>query len=279
MTGNLGPSDWLTARGDKWLARLPAMEAMLAPVDDPLIAALRLDAPYRIADVGCGGGGTSLELRCRAPTGTVVHGYDISPALIEVARARAGERGEVAFEVADVGEVVPPTPYDRLISRFGTMFFSAPEPAFANLARWLVPRGRFAFAVWGPARDNPWMTATRDAVAEVVSIPASDPEGPGPFRYASPATLLALLTRAGLGALEVAEWRGSLPLGGGLAAAEAAKLALGSFSTFGELLLAAGDDAARQAHRTLTAALAEHEVGGSVRMAARVHIVTGIRPG
>ena len=40
-------------------------------------------------------------------------------------------------------------PYDRLASRFSVMFFDDPPAAFANLVRWLVPGGRFAFAVWG----------------------------------------------------------------------------------------------------------------------------------
>ncbi|RYE89160.1 MAG: class I SAM-dependent methyltransferase, partial [Myxococcales bacterium] len=47
---------WAGARGDRWRAHLAGMEATLAPVDAPLIEALRLDAPGTIADVGCGGG-------------------------------------------------------------------------------------------------------------------------------------------------------------------------------------------------------------------------------
>jgi SAM-dependent methyltransferase len=64
------------------------MEAMLAPVDEPLIRALNLDAPCRIADIGCGGGGTALEILRRAPAGSAVHGFDLSPALVELARSR-----------------------------------------------------------------------------------------------------------------------------------------------------------------------------------------------
>src|SRR5436309_1461737 len=78
-------SDWGAGRGEKWRAQLTGMEAMLAPVDPVLIQALHLDAPYRIADVACGGGGTTLEILRRAPANTIVHGFDISPTLIEVA--------------------------------------------------------------------------------------------------------------------------------------------------------------------------------------------------
>src|SRR4051812_4405396 len=96
-------SDWGAARGDKWRSQLAGMEAMLAPVDAPLIAALALDAPCTIAEVGCGGGATALEILRRAPAGSVVHGFDISAALIEVARHRAAsEPRAIAFELADM---------------------------------------------------------------------------------------------------------------------------------------------------------------------------------
>jgi len=72
---------------------------MLAPVDPVLIQALHLDAPYRIADVACGGGGTTLEIFRRAPENTIVHGFDISPTLIEVARSRTLPDGRsIAFK-------------------------------------------------------------------------------------------------------------------------------------------------------------------------------------
>ena len=159
---------------------------MLAPVDPVLIHALHLDAPYRIADLACGGGGTTLEILRRAPANTIVHGFDISPTLIEVARARTlPDERSIAFKVANIATATAPEePYDRLASRFGVMFFDDPQAAFANLLDWLRPGGRFAFAVWGPLAENPWMTIVREVLAGIVDIPSSDPEAPGPFRYA-----------------------------------------------------------------------------------------------
>jgi hypothetical protein len=55
--------------------------------------------------------------------------------------------------------------------------------------------------------------------------------------------LLTLLDRAGYVELDVDDWRGLLPIGGGLPAAEAANFALASFSSFGELLAEAGNGA------------------------------------
>ncbi len=279
MKENPAATDWSAERGEKWLAQLAGMEAMLAPVDEPLIQALRLDAAWRIADIGCGGGGTTREILRRAPVGSAVHGFDLSPGLIEVARRlqRAEERA-AAFAVANMATAsAPDILYDRLVSRFGIMFFDDPLAAFANLAGWLAPGGRFAFAVWGRLAENPWMTSAREVVAEIIHLPAPDLEAPGPFRYGQPYKLLHLLEQTGYGDLEIREWRGVLPVGGGLAAAEAASFALASFSSFGELLTDAGDKALQHARQALTARLSRHEQDGSVGMDASVHIVTGAR--
>jgi SAM-dependent methyltransferase len=257
------------------------MDAMLTPVDEPLIRALNLDAPCRIADIGCGGGGTTLEILRRAPAGSVVHGFDLSPALIELARSckRSDERA-IAFEIADMATAsAPEQPYDRLASRFGIMFFDDPPAAFANLVRWLAPGGRFAFAVWGRPAENPWMTSVRQVVAEIIGLPTLDPEAPGPFRYAEADKLLILLNRAGYGELDVGDWRGVLPIGGGLPAAEAANFALASFSSFGELLAEAGNEVLNAARKSLTARLSRHQRDGAVWMDACVHIFTGVRLG
>jgi len=242
MNENPAATDWTGARAEKWRAHLAGTEAILAPVDEPLIRALNLDAPCRIADIGCGGGGATLATMRRAPAGSVVHGFDLSSTLIELARGRKRpDEGGIAFEIADMATAsAPEVPYDRLLSRFGIMFFDNPLSAFANLLRWLAPGGRFAFAAWGRQVDNPWMTSVRQAVAEIIDLPSPDPEAPGPFRYAEANKLLALLDQAGYGELEVHDWRGVLPIGGGLLAAEAANFALASFSSFAELLAEAG---------------------------------------
>jgi SAM-dependent methyltransferase len=254
------------------------MEATLHPLDEPLIDALELAEPCRIAEVGCGGGGTTFELRRRAPAGSIVHGFDISPKLIEVARRRAPpNEPAISFDVADMATAAPSMPYDRLASRLGVMFFDEPEVAFANLVRWLVPGGRFAFAVWARPSENAWMTAVRDAVSQVIDIPKPDPEAPGPFRYGDSGKLLSLLERAGFAELVVRDWEGLLPVGGGLGPADAARFALSAFSNFGELLAKAGDDALGKASRSLATTFAGHEHDGAVRLGGHVRIFTGSR--
>ncbi len=271
-------SDWAGARGERWAAQLSGMESMLMQIDEPLIVALRLEAPCRIAELGCGGGGTAMELVRRAQPGSVVHGFDISPKLIELARGRSPHGSSLAFEVADIATAAPEKPYDRLVSRFGLMFFDDPRAAFTNLGRWLETGGRFAFAVWGPASDNAWITAARDVTARFVTVPTPEPDAPGPFRYANEGKLLELLGDAGFSDLEVRDWQGALPIGGHLPPATAADFALSQFSGFGELLAKAGDDALETARQSLTTIYSDHQRDGAVWMDACVRIVTGLRP-
>ncbi|MEP6715716.1 MAG: class I SAM-dependent methyltransferase [Terriglobia bacterium] len=281
MNQNPATSEWAAARGEKWRTQCAGMEAMLAPVEEPLLRALHPEGPSRIADIGCGGGGMTLDILRSAPAGSIVHGFDISPVLIELARHRIPphERA-IAFEIADMATATAPEAlYDRLVSRFGIMFFADAPAAFANIARWLTPGGRFAFAAWGSPAENPWTTSVRDVVASIVDLPPVDPEAPGPFRYADAGKLLSLLSQAGFGNLDVQDWRGGLSIGGGLPAPEAANFALAAFSSFGELLAAAGDAAVKDAHQLLTSHFSPFEKGGGVRMEASVHIFTGARPG
>jgi SAM-dependent methyltransferase len=278
MSQTISASDWATERGKKWCDQLSGMEAMIHPVTAPLVDALALDMPLRIADIGCGGGGPTLAISRLAAAGSAVHGIDISPDLIEMAQARANTAsGEIAFHVANVESASPPcAPYDRLASRFGIMFFDNPPVAFSNLASWLVPGGRIAFAVWGPPANNPWMTSFREAASQVVDVPPPDPNAPGPFRYAGEDTLLGLLADAGFDDLEVQHWRDTIPLAGGLPAGKTADFALQSFS-IGDALAEADEAVLAAVRHLLIQRYAEHERDGAVHMDAHVHIVTGVR--
>jgi SAM-dependent methyltransferase len=268
-------ADWSAARGDKWYLHAERMEAMLASVDEPLIRAAQLDRPCRIADIGCGGGATARELLRLAPSESVVHGYDISAELIDLARRKQPPSPDIAFEVADVAKTVPASaPYDRLVSRASTMFFDDPPAAFSNLLQWLAPGGRFAFAVWGPPEQNP-SGIIRRVVNEVVGLPPLNPKAPGPFRYANSEDLTTVLNAVGFTNIRVNHWSGLLPVGGGLGAAEGAEFVLASFANYAELLAAASPEATPKARQLMTARFAPHEVGGIVRLPASAHIITG----
>ncbi|MEM1381077.1 MAG: class I SAM-dependent methyltransferase [Pseudomonadota bacterium] len=278
MTQHGAVEGWDGERGEKWKAHIEPLEAMLAPVDAPLIEALALHHPVQIAEIGCGGGMTSASILRKAPPGSRLRGYDVSQTLINLAADRNASFGpNAAFVCADAQTAQPDAvPFTRLASRFGVMFFENPKTAFRNLAGWLAPEGRFAFAVWGPPFENKWMYSVKEAVAQVTDWPSPDPDGPGPFRYADADRFVDLLTRSGFADVSVSAWNGKLRVGGGMAPADAANFALSAFS-IAEVLADLDQAAKDRAHDLLRETFASNVTDGQVAMDARVHIVSGTR--
>ena len=107
-----------------------------------LLAAL-LPTPGHVLDIGCGTGSLSLVL---AERGHRVTGIDLSPAMIERARAKAAAAGQnIAFHIMDAAfPALPPQQFDAVICRH--LLWALPEPAEV-LQRWvglLRPGGRLA---------------------------------------------------------------------------------------------------------------------------------------
>lgn len=275
MAATQSPSSktWAQTRGAKWRDQLDPMEAMLAPIDTPLIAALNLSERVRIAEIGAGGGATTRAIAAAAPPGSTIDGFDISPELVEAAKARVGSAAR--FTLADAANFRPAEQFDRLASRFGVMFFEAPETAFANLLQWLRPEGTLAFAVWGPAKEVAFMASAREAVAAVIDLPQPDPDAPGPCRYGDPSGLLALLEAAGFRNCDARTWRGDLQVGGGMPPEAAAEFLLASSSAAAPLAEAGAGEQIRARDR-LAAVCAENVRDGTVWMPAPVEIITAV---
>lgn len=265
-------SEWTASVGQAWRDALPGLEATLAPFNSVLADTLRLGGATHVVDVGCGGGGLTRYLAQAAGPNTRVTGIDISRAMIQVAR-QSEPSDTVEFVCADATHhKLAGAPADRLTSRFGVMFFDDEAKAFANLRSWLATDGRFAFAVWGPMDANPWMDVVRQEIARELSLPPSDPGQPGAVRYADPNRLLQVLQTAGFESSTVTDWTGSLQLGGGLAAPDAARFGLRAF--WGDCVSEGSPIYTRIAER-LTARLREHERYGRVEMAAHALIFSG----
>ena len=277
IADTMSSDNWAGTRGEKWLGQLALMEAMLAPVDAPLIAQLGLTRARRIADLACGGGGTTLAVAAAADSDAVVFGYDISPALVTFAQAKSAARvPRLTFAVGDSATLKVDVPFDRIVSRFGTMFFPHPAEAFANIATMLAPGGRFAFAVWGPPADNRWMAIVRETVEELIELPPPLADSPGPLRYGNADVLLNLLADAGLRNFTVTDWRDTLAIGGDLEPDAAARFAVESMSV-AQPLADKGPALVERATELLARRFEAHWANGAVRLPARVHLISGVR--
>lgn len=169
-----------------WLAHADRYDEAGRRQWDRFVDAVDVAPEARVLDIGCGGGTTTISLADVANEGEAV-GVDISLRMIEHARAAARRAGatNVAFVHADAQvHTFPEAPFDLAVSSFGTMFFSDPVAAFANIRRALRPGARLAMLVWRSLDENEWLTALRGALALGRDLPTPPPDAPGPFSLA-----------------------------------------------------------------------------------------------
>lgn len=209
--------DWAGEMGARWLANLQGFEITIAPVGDALLARAAYSSGERVLDIGCGGGATTLAIAQDVQPGGEVLGIDISPELIAATTRRAAAAGitNARFLCADAASVtLPDGLYDRLFSRFGSMFFAEPIPAFANLRKLLKPEGRIDLAVWGPPQQNPWMLEGMAVARRHVELLAPVPRAPGPFAFEDLDYMREILNGAGFQGVDIIAAKGLLAVGG-----------------------------------------------------------------
>jgi SAM-dependent methyltransferase len=161
-----------------------------------LRAAHAISSGDHVLDIGCGTGLTTREAARAAAPGRVV-GVDVSERMIERARelAAAERLDNVRYELGDAQvHRFDPAGFDVAISRFGTMFFSDPPAAFANVARALRPEARLVLLVWQPYEHNAWARAIDAALGDAARPPQP---GADPFSLGDAEATARILEGAG----------------------------------------------------------------------------------
>jgi SAM-dependent methyltransferase len=175
-------------------------DAELRAHHEHLRAAYGIRPGDEVLDIGCGTGLTTREAARAAAPGRVV-GVDVSERMLERAReVTAAERlDNIRYELGDAQvHGFDPAGFDVAISRFGTMFFSDPAAAFANIAAALRPQARLVLLVWQPHDRNEWAQAIDAALGD-----AAQPPQPGadPFSLGDAEATAGILERAGFDAI------------------------------------------------------------------------------
>ena len=161
-----------------------------------LRAAHRISPGEEVVDIGCGAGLTTREAARAAAPARVV-GVDVSERMLERARRLTAAEGldNVRYELADAQvHRFDPAGFDVAISRFGTMFFSDPAAAFANIAAALRPEARLVLLVWQRHEDNEWARAIDAALGDAARPPQP---GADPFSLGDADATAGLLEDAG----------------------------------------------------------------------------------
>lgn len=187
---------WATG-AEGWVRHERIFDASFAPFTAALLAAADLGPVRRVLDVGCGSG-TLLEAAVAA--GAQAVGVDISEAMVDAARRRVPAATVVTADAqtADLLAAAPGPPFDRVVSRFGVMFFAEPEVAFGNIRAATAPDGRLAFVCWREGESAMFSLGLRALVARLADPPTLPPPGsPGPMGLAHADRIREVLTIAG----------------------------------------------------------------------------------
>lgn len=144
-------ADELKARvRDSWaLGNYAEIARVILPASQALVDACAISAGQEVLDVAAGNGNLAL---LAAREGAAVVASDLSPAQVELGRARTAEEGyDVEWLVADVEELpFEDGRFDCAASVFGAMFAPRPEVAASEMFRVVRPGGTVGLAAWTP---------------------------------------------------------------------------------------------------------------------------------
>ena len=191
-------TEWQAAVGRNWAELYRKTDRSFSNLTTILLERIAALQGNAVMDIGCGAGELSLAV-ARARRQARVTGVDVSEDLIDAARERAGERELVNFILADAASWEPDSAApELLISRHGVMFFSDPPGAFAHLRKIAAPGANLAFSCFRAQRENPWAS---DIAAMLPANGApqapADLHAPGPFAFADPDLVRAILLAGG----------------------------------------------------------------------------------
>ena len=187
---------WNGSAGQAWVDVQSTLDDMFRPFEEGLTGAVSPGS--RVLDIGCGTGATTLA--CARKAGIDCVGVDISEPMLALARSRAEHEGlPASFICADAQRHgFAPGGFDRVVSRFGVMFFDDPVRAFANLHGAVSANGRLHCYTWRSAAENSFMTTAERAAAPLLpAMPPRKPDAPGQFAFADAARVETILRESG----------------------------------------------------------------------------------
>jgi ubiquinone/menaquinone biosynthesis C-methylase UbiE len=276
---------WDTVLYERWKQNRKVFVNALDGVTEELFERFPPPAGGRCIDIGCGFGDTTQRLaELVGPEGFAL-GTDSSPRFIEDARSEAAEAGidNIAFETADAQTAEWDPVHDYAFSRMGTQFFAAPVPAMRAIRGALEPGGALRKICWRRKAESPVWAETEQVVQRFLSRPEeyeADTCGPGPFSLGNPETTTGILEAAGFEDVELHQRDFDYYMGGDMAEAIDALLAIGP----GAELIRLNGEYGESRRPEIADALADRysawqQPDGSIVGRGSVWIVTATNPG
>ena len=176
---------WNEGIGKKWVEEDDSMNERLSILTKELFLRSNINRNDKILDIGCGGGQTSFEASEMVGENGYVIGADISKILLDLAKSKYANTKNLEFKYCDVQNYeFRENSFNKVISRFGVMFFENPIEAFKNIYNSIQEGGSLNFVCWTNVMENEFFTDPTNII--IKHINKEFPEitrAPGPLAF------------------------------------------------------------------------------------------------
>jgi len=176
---------WNKGIGQKWVKEDDSMNERFTILTKELFSRAKISKNDRILDIGCGGGITSFEASKLVGENGYVIGADISEILLNLAKRKYSNIKNLEFKYCDVQNYdFEKKTFNKVISRFGVMFFQNPIEAFKNINDSIQDGGTLNFVCWTNVMENEFFTAAANIIIKYLNKDFPEvTRAPGPFAF------------------------------------------------------------------------------------------------
>ena len=190
---------WNEKSGPKWVKNEDSLNERLSILTDELFSRVKIKPSDKVLDIGCGGGDTTFRVSKLLTDGGHVVGADISKTLLDHANSKFSDIGTMTFVHCDAQNYSFDENYfDKVISRFGVMFFESPSEAFKNIYVSMQTNGSLNFVCWTNMMENEFIVEGMDIITKHTGkVLPEVTKDPGPFAFSDPKYINEVLKSAG----------------------------------------------------------------------------------
>ena len=165
-----------------WNDHTPQIRTWLRTATDAMLEMAGVKGGVHVLDVAAGAGDQTLDIAERVGPEGFVLAVDLSPAILQLAKANARKAGyrNVATQVADGEHLqLEEATFDAAVCRLGLMFLPDPAQGLREMRRALKPGGGICTMVFSKPDANPCITTLMSTAFKHAGLPPRDPFTPG----------------------------------------------------------------------------------------------------
>ena len=196
---------WNKGIGQKWVKEDDAINERFTILTKEFFSRASIKKNDKVLDIGCGGGITSFEASKLAGKDGYVLGADISEILLNLAKKKFSNIKNLEFKYCDVQNYnFENNFFNKVISRFGVMFFENPIVAFKNIYNSIQNGGSLHFVCWTNVLENEFFTAAANIIIKHLNreFPKVT-RTPGPFAFSETKYVKQILNASGFENIKV----------------------------------------------------------------------------